>query len=132
MRNEKLIVSIIEIIVGGALLISSLFGVVDEFWSGMGTSLFIIGVIFLSKNIKYKTNEEYREKIDIEKNDERNKYISLKAWAWAGYIFVLLGGVGTIIFKLIGKEDLMMVASASVCLIMILYWISYTVLKKKY
>ena len=132
MRKEKLIVSIIEIIVGGALLISSLFGVVDEFWSGMGTSLFIIGVIFLSKNIKYKTNEEYREKIDIEKNDERNKYISLKAWAWAGYIFVLLGGVGTIIFKLIGKEDLMMVASASVCLIMILYWISYTVLKKKY
>ena len=132
MRREKLIASIIEIIVGGALLISSLFGVVDEFWSGMGTSLFIIGVIFLSKNIKYKTNEEYREKIDIEKNDERNKYISLKAWAWAGYIFVLLGGVGTIIFKLIGKEDLMMVASASVCLIMILYWISYTVLKKKY
>ena len=132
MRKEKLIVSIIEIIVGGALLISSLFGVVDEFWSGMGTSLFIIGVIFLSKNIKYKTNKEYREKLDIETNDERNKYISLKAWAWAGYIFVLLGGVGTIIFKLIGKEDLMMVASASVCLIMILYWISHTVLKKKY
>ena len=132
MRRKKLIASIIEIIVGGALLISSLFGVVDEFWSGMGTSLFIIGVIFLSKNIKYKTNEEYREKLDIETNDERNKYISLKAWAWAGYIFVLLGGVGTIIFKLIGKEDLMMMASASVCLIMILYWISYTVLKKKY
>ena len=132
MKKEKLIVSIIEIIVGGALLISSLFGVVDEFWSGMGTSLFIIGVIFLSKNIKYKTNKEYREKLDIETNDERNKYISLKAWAWAGYIFVLLGGVGTIIFKLIGKEDLMMMASASVCLIMILYWISHTVLKKKY
>ena len=132
MRKEKLIVSIIEIIVGGALLMSSLFGVVDEFWSGMGTSLFIIGVIFLCKNIKYNTNEEYREKLDIETNDERNKYISLKAWAWAGYIFVLLGGVGTIIFKLIGKEDLMMMASASVCLIMILYWISYTVLKKKY
>ena len=132
MRKEKLIVSIIEIIVGGALLISSLFGVVDEFWSGMGTSLFIIGVIFLSKNIKYKTNEEYREKLDIETNDERNKYISLKAWAWAGYIFVLLGGAGTIIFKLIGKEDIMMMSSASVCLIMILYWISHTVLKKKY
>ena len=98
----------------------------------MGTSLFIIGIIFLIKNIKYKTNEEYREKLDIQTNDERNKYLSLKAWAWAGYIFVLLGGVGTIVFKLIGKEDLMMMASASVCLIMILYWISHTILKKKY
>ena len=132
MRKEKLIASIIEIIVGVALLICSVFGVVDEFWSGMGTSLFIIGVVFLIRNIKYKTNEEYREKIDIESNDERNKYISLKAWAWAGYLFVMFGAVGTILFKLMGKEDLMMMASASVCLIMVFYWISHTFLNKKY
>lgn len=132
MKKERLIASIVEIIIGAALLICSVFGVVDEFWSGMGTSLLIIGIIFLIRNIKYKTNEEYREKIDIESNDERNKYISLKAWAWAGYLFVMLGAVGTIVFKLIGKEDLMMMASLSVCLIMVFYWISYTFLKKKY
>ena len=132
MRKEKLIASIIEIIVGIALLICSMFGIVDEFWSGMGTSIFIIGIIYLIRNIKYKTNEEYREKIDIESNDERNKYISLKAWAWAGYLFVIFGGVGTILFKLINKDDLMMMTSTCVCLIMVFYWISYTFLKKKY
>lgn len=132
MKKERLIASILEIIVGAALLICSMFELVDEFWSGMGTSLLIIGIIFLIRNIKYKTNEEYREKIDIESNDERNKYISLKAWAWAGYLFVMLGAVGVIVFKLIGKEDLMMMASLSVCLIMVFYWISYTFLKKKY
>ena len=132
MKKERLIASILEIIVGAALLICSMFELVDEFWSGMGTSLLIIGIIFLIRNIKYKTNEEYREKIDVESNDERNKYISLKAWAWAGYLFVMLGAVGAIVFKLIGKEDLMMMASLSVCLIMVFYWISYTFLKKKY
>ena len=132
MKKERLIASILEIIVGAALLICSMFELVDEFWSGMGTSLLIIGIIFLIRNIKYKTNEEYREKIDVESNDERNKYISLKAWAWAGYLFVMLGAVGVIVFKLIGKEDLMMMASLSVCLIMVFYWISYTFLKKKY
>ena len=132
MKKEKLIASILEIIVGAALLICSIFGLVDEFWSGMGTSLLVIGVIFLIRNIKYKTNEEYREKMDIRSNDERNKYISLKAWAWAGYLFVLLGGVGTIVFKIIGREDLMMMSSSGVCLIMVFYWISYTFLKKKY
>ena len=132
MKKERLIASILEIIVGAALLICSMFELVDEFWSGMGTSLLIIGIIFLIRNIKYKTNEEYREKIDIESNDERNKYISLKAWAWAGYLFVMLGAVGAIVFKLIGKEELMMMASLSVCLIMVFYWISYTFLKKKY
>ena len=132
MKKERLIASILEIIVGAALLICSMFELVDEFWSGMGTSLLIIGIIFLIRNIKYKTNEEYREKIDIESNDERNKYISLKAWAWAGYLFVMIGAVGVIVFKLIGKEDLMMMASLSVCLIMVFYWISYIFLKKKY
>ena len=132
MKKERLIASILEIIVGAALLICSMFELVDEFWSGMGTSLLIIGIIFLIRNIKYKTNEEYREKIDIESNDERNKYISLKAWAWAGYLFVMIGAVGVLVFKLIGKEDLMMMASLSVCLIMVFYWISYTFLKKKY
>ena len=132
MKKERLIASILEIIVGVALLICSMFELVDEFWSGMGTSLLIVGIIFLIRNIKYKTNEEYREKIDIESNDERNKYISLKAWAWAGYLFVMIGAVGVIVFKLIGKEDLMMMASLSVCLIMVFYWISYTFLKKKY
>ena len=132
MKKERLIASILEIIVGAALLICSMFELVDEFWSGMGTSLLIIGIIFLIRNIKYKTNEEYREKIDIESNDERNKYISLKAWAWAGYLFVMLGAVGAIVFKLMGKEELMMMASFSVCLIMVFYWVSYIFLKKKY
>ncbi|MBR5598290.1 MAG: hypothetical protein IKW30_12940 [Lachnospiraceae bacterium] len=132
MNSKRLIASIIEIIVGGVLLVSSFFGKVDEFWSGMGTSLLLIGVIFLVKNIKYNMDIKYREKIDIEYNDERNKYLSLKSWAWAGYIFVLCGAVATIVFKIIGKEDCMMLSSASVCFIMILYWISHMYLKRKY
>lgn len=130
--KEKMIASIIEIVIGAALVIASLLGVVDEFWSGMGTSLLIIGILFLLKAIKYKTNVEYREKWDVEINDERNKYIALKSWAWAGYLFVLTGAVGTIGLKLAGREELMMMASGSVCLVMVFYWISYMVLKKKY
>ena len=132
MKNKRLIASIIEIVIGLILLICSMLGLVDEFWCGMGTTLFVIGIIFLIRSIKYISNQEYHEKVDIELNDERNKYISLKAWAWSGYLFVLLGAVGAIGFKLVGKEDLMMMSSGCVSLIMVLYWISYSVLKKKY
>ena len=132
MNKKRLIASIIEIIIGGVLLVSSFYGKVDEFWSGMGTSLLIIGVIFLVKNIKYNMDINYRENIDIEFNDERNKYLSLKSWALAGYIFVLCGAVAAIVFKIIGREDCMMMSSASVCLIMILYWISNMYFKRKY
>lgn len=132
MKKRRFVASIIEILIGIALMIGSLLGVVDEYWSGMGTAFLVVGIIFLLRMIKYKTNEEYREKWDIETSDERNKYISLKAWAWAGYLFVITGSMGTIAWKLAGREDLMRMAAGSVCFVMVCYWISYMILKKKY
>lgn len=132
MNKKRLVTSILEIIIGFALVIGSVFGAVDEFWSGMGTTLLILGILFLFKAVKYETNIEYKEKYDIEINDERNKYLSMKAWAWAGYLFVMIAAVAAIMLKLAGREDLMMITSGNVCLIMVLYWISYVVLKKKY
>ena len=132
MNKERLIASIIEIIIGFSLVIGSMSGAVDEFWSGMGTALLIVGILFLFRMIKYRINNDYKEKYDIEINDERNKYLSMKAWSWAGYLFVMIAAVATIGLKIIGREDLMMIASGSVCLVMVLYWISYIVLKRKY
>lgn len=128
----KLITSVLEIIIGFSLVAASMFGAVDEFWSGMGTTLLILGILFLIRAIKYKTNHDYKEKYDIEINDERNKYLTMKAWSWAGYLFVMIAACLTIILKLVGKEELMMISSGSVCLVIMLYWISYMVLKKKY
>ena len=72
------------------------------------------------------------EKIEIEEKDERNRFIRNKAWAWAGYLFVMIMSVATIVLKVIGQELLMMAASGSVCLVLVLFWISYYVLKRKY
>lgn len=131
MNNKRFIVSIIEIVVGISLIIGSFMGV-DEYWSGMGTAFLVVGILNIIRVVKYKKNDEYREKWDIEVNDERNKYLRLKSWAWAGYLFVMSGAIGTIGFKLAGKEDLMKMASYSVCYIMILFWISNIFLRKKY
>ena len=130
--KKRFIVSIFWIVLGAALLICGICNIVDDFWCGMGTALLIIGVIDLIRLFRYLRNKEYRENVDTQVNDERNKFISMKAWSWAGYLFVLIAAIGTIVFKLLGLEDYMMIASSSVCIIMILYWICYLVLRKKY
>ena len=38
----------------------------------------------------FSKNEAYREKIEIEEKDERNHFIRNKAWAWAGYLYVMI------------------------------------------
>ena len=132
MRKIRMIASILEVIIGITLFVCSLLNLVDEYWSGFGVAMLVVGVLFLLRNIKYHTNENYREEIDTQNNDERNKFISMKAWSWAGYLFVIIAAGGTFVFKFMGKEELMMLASGSICLVVLLYWISYMILRKKY
>jgi hypothetical protein len=56
----------------------------------------------------------------------------MKAWSWAGYMFVLIGAVATIAFAIADKKELMMLASGGVCAMILLYWISYMIVRKKY
>ena len=132
MNNKRFIASIVEIVLGLALFVCGAIGLIDSYWTGMGGGLIGVGIVFLVRSIRYKRDPEYKEEYDIEISDERNKFIRLKAWSWAGYLFVMIAAVASIAFKLAGREDLMMFCSCSVCLVMVLYWISYMVLKNKY
>ena len=133
MKYEKRIIfSILWVVIGTILNICYFAGLLEEYWSSMGIALIIVGVLQIFRFQKYKKNEEYREKVDIANSDERNKFIANKAWAWAGYYYVLGASVLSIVFKIIGKEELMMAASMSVCFILVVYWLSYRHLQKKY
>jgi len=130
--NKRFFASIIEICIGITLSILCLFGILDAFWSGMGTALILVGAVFLIRQIRYKTNKEYKEEVDRSINDERNRFLSTKAWSWAGYLFVLISAISTIILKIVGQDTLSAFCAYAVCLLMVLYWISYMVVRKKY
>ena len=130
--NKRIFANIIEIIVGVILSILGFAGILDSYWSGMGTALIVVGVLMLVRQIRYKTNEEYKESVDVDVNDERNQFIRIKAWSWAGYIFVLAGAFGSIVFRIFDMNQYSQFLAYCVCLIMVLYWVSYLVLKKKY
>jgi len=130
--NKRLIACIVEILVGFMLLFLYFLKITDEFWSGMGAALIIVGVLQLIRQIRYKTNQTYKESVDVAVNDERNKYLSMKAWSWAGYFFVLIAAIATIALKICGLDEYVFFASGSICLIVLLRWISYLFLKRKY
>ena len=130
--DKKNIYPIALIIAGLALIGLGFAEVVDEFWSGMGSALLVIGIIRILRFYRLKKNESYREKMETAVTDERNQFIRMKAWSWAGYLFIMVSAVATIISRVLGQDLLCQVASGAVCLMLVLYWISYFVLKKKY
>ncbi len=132
MNVKRIIPLILYVILGISLILCGTMNVVDSFWSGMGTALLVVGCMRLVQIIRYKTNTQYKEKVDTETSDERNRFIRAKAWSWAGYLFIIIGGIGTIIFKVLNMEPEMMVCSCAVCLMLVLYWVSFFILRKKY
>ena len=132
MLKKRIIVQLCEIVAGVILLGLGIAGKVDEFWSGMGGALIGVGGMYLVQNIRYQKNPDYRENVNTERNDERNKSLNMRAWQMAGGWFVIIAAVATFVFKCAGKEDLMMLCSGAVCLMTFMYWIFFLYLRKKY
>ncbi|MGM9660082.1 MAG: hypothetical protein ACI3WQ_05750 [Faecousia sp.] len=131
-NNRRMILSIFWIVLGAVLIGCNLAGLVDDYWSGLGAGLLGVGVFQMIRNIRYLRSETYREKVDTTNQDERNKFLANKAWAWAGYLYVLTAAVATIVCQILGKRELSTFAGLSVCLIMVFHWLSYLYLQKKY
>lgn len=131
-QDRRIIAGIIYILLGASLLALGYLEILDAFWSGMGGALVAVGVVRMIGYFRYRKDETYREQKEIEATDERNQFIRNKAWAWSGYLFVLLAAVSTIVLKLMGQDLLSMVAGFAVCALVLLYWGCYFILKKKY
>ena len=133
MNSGRMVVKYIICLVLAVVLFGlGYLGIVDEFWSGMGWGLLAIGVVRLVQMYRFRKNDEYREKMETEVTDERNRFIRNKAWAWAGYSFILIAACAVIVLKVMGQDLLCLAASYAVCLMVLLYWGAYMILRKKY
>ena len=130
--TKQLLKYIILILLGAGLLVLGYLEIIEDFWSGMGAGLLAVALLRMVQLYRLRTNPAYREKMEIETNDERNAFLRARAWSWAGYLFILIAGAAVIGFKIAGQDLLSQAASWAVCLILVLYWGAYLVLKKKY
>ena len=130
--RRKIILNIFWIILGAVLLVLSMTKTLNELYAGMGGGLIGVGIIQLIRGIRYNTDKDYRENYDTEAEDERNRFIRMKAWSWAGYIFVLAAGVVCLVCMIMGQTLYSQLAGYAVCLLVCLYWVSYMVLSRKY
>lgn len=99
---------------------------------GLGGALIAIGAIRIYRGIRMEKDAEYRENFEVETHDERNAWLRMKAWSWAGYLFILMAAVGTLVFMVLDNKMMMQACSLGVCSMLVLYWISYMIVRKKY
>jgi len=131
--NKRLFLSVFWVILGAVLLGLSVTKVLDSArYAGMGGALMAVGALQIAQNLKYRKDPAYREKIDTEVGDERNRFLRMKSWSWAGYITVLVEGIGSLVALFMKQETVQLVLAYSVCLLIAAYYFSYLILSRKY
>ena len=131
--NKRLFLSVFWVVLGAVLLILAVTEKLDStLYAGMGGGLIAVGLLQIMRNLRYRRDAAYREKIDTEVSDERNRFLRMKSWSWAGYITVLAEAIAAVVAAVRGQETVQLVLSYSVCLLLAAYYISYLVLSRKY
>ena len=130
--NKRLFLSVFWVILGAVLLILAVTEKLDSLYAGMGGGLLVVGALQIARNLRYRRDPAYREKIDTEVSDERNRFLRMKSWSWAGYIAILVEAAGVIVAIILGEKTIRLILSFSVCLILVAYWVSYLILSRKY
>lgn len=131
-KYRNIIINTVYIVVGIVLVTLTLTNKIDNIFLGFGSGLIGVGAVLLFRAIKYHTNQKYKEQIDTENNDERNRYISMKAWSWAGYLFIIICAVIALVCVIMSQTVYAQIALCTVATITLLYYISYLVIRKKY
>ena len=131
-KYKNIIVNIFWIILGVAIIAAGEIDKVDSRYAGLGGGLIGVGIISLIRCFRYRTNPEYKEKVDVACGDERNNYIRTKAMSWAAYFYIIGAGIICIICMILSFHSLMLFTSYSLSVMALLYWVSYMVLSRKY
>ena len=114
------------------ITVTPAFGWLDDFWVGMGGGLIGVSVIRLIQIARYKTNENYAERVNVANKDERNLYLANKARSWVFYYSILAECIGVIVLRVMEYPELSTLLGFVLCGQLVLYWGSWLYLKKRY
>ena len=127
----RLYLAIGYIILGIAMIVA--FNIIktdNSFLSSFGFALVVIGAARIRNYLLITRNEETLKKQQIKESDERNIAIANKAKSVAFIIYVLLACIAVIVLSILEMTQLSMIVSATVCVLIFIYWISYWIISK--
>ena len=105
--------------------------ITNEFFSGYGFVLLIIGISRIRKHKLMTKDEDSIRRHRIAETDERNISIINKARSTAFIIYVVSASFLLIVFEIAGKNQLATLLAYMVCALLFIYVIAYLIIRRK-
>ena len=129
----RLYTAIAYMVLGAAMIV--LFNVVvksdNTFLSSFGLALLVIGFANLRRYFLITKNEETIRSQEIAETDERNIFLAHQARSAAFVLYTVLACAAIIILELLNLTDPAMVLSGSGCVLHVIYWAAYWIIRKR-
>jgi uncharacterized membrane protein len=131
--KKRILTARIFLIAGPLLMAVSIWQKLDnEFFFAWGTALMVIGIVRLRQYRKLMASPEAMRAREVAETDERNVMLTNKAKSYAFFWYVLICGVAVIVLEFMNQVQIATALAFSVCFLVLLYWVCYYVLRRKY
>ena len=131
--KKRILTARIFLIAGPLLMAVSIWQNLDnEFFFAWGTALMVIGIVRLRQYRKLMASPEAMRAQEVAETDERNVMLANKAKSYAFFWYVLICSVAVIVLEFMNQVQIATSLAFSVCFLILLYWVCYYVLRRKY
>ena len=128
----RLYTAITFAVIGIAMMVLSfILENANEFLSPYGLALFVIGCVRIKEYFRITKNESTLKNREIAETDERNIAISNKAKSFAFTLYIVFAAIAVIVLEILKMADIAALIGSTVCVLILIYWISYFIIRKK-
>ena len=131
--KNRLYIAISYLILGAFLIVYDLIThPKNDFGLVFGIAMLIMGILRIFQYRRITSSDQSIKERQMVETDERNKMIAERARSWAFSLYFLLSGITVIILSFLGRHEIATPISYSVLLLVVFYWVSYLILRRKY
>ena len=125
-------VYITYILIGAVFCVLRYLGMGSDMLFSIGVAFIVCGAVQSVRIIRLVNNPEKMEERSIAEKDERNIMLWNKARSLAFAIYIFAAAIGMAVMYIMGQETVGLTLAYSICGLVIIYWISYYILRSKY
>ena len=131
--KQRLWIAISYIALGLILVIADAVNHFENyFFFSFGFALVIMGILRIIRHLKTMRNDQSLRKQELAESDERIRMIAERARSWVFSLSVTGAGILVIALNILGYHDAALPFAWYVCGMVVLYWICFSVICKKY
>jgi len=131
--KQRLSIAVFYVALGLVLIIAGAANHFENyFFFSFGIAMLIMGILRIIRYRQITRDDKTIRRQELVETDERNKMISERARSWVFSLSIMGAGILVIALNLLGHHDAALPFAWYVCGMVVLYWICWIIIRKKY